>query len=128
MERRCKHPVFAEAASVFTIMDANGVVRSVDENSAAVGGCSPLQLLFVSMGAFGIATFVTLEFLKRPWATKLLPSMKSFGPLFPSASILKSEFIDNYAKLLTRHIRVESSFNPYADNFITKSFLALKFD
>ena len=120
-----QEPIFSETVSSFSIMEANGNVRFVDASST-FNNVSLLQLIRVSLGAFGIVTSMTINVLDRPYATTLQPSREVFGPL--RASNLRKIFVDRYLSLLTEHDRVESFFNPYADNILSSSFLALNWD
>ena len=118
--------IFAETVSSFSIMDATGTVHLIDATTPDYEGIAPLRFVRVSLGAFGIVTSMTIDVLDRPYATTLAPSRKVFGPgLFGS---VKGTFVKEFQALLTEHDRVESFFNPYADNLITQSFLALNWD
>ena len=119
-------PIFAETASSYEVMGPDGTVTTIDAGSPDFEGCSPLQFIRVSLGAMGIVTSFTINVLPRPYANTLQPSRESFGPLLRSS--LEDVFVDRFTDLLTQHDRVESFFNPYADNIIAKSFLALIWD
>ncbi|WDE02535.1 FAD-binding protein [Thalassomonas actiniarum] len=117
--------IFAETVASFSVMQADGTIRYIDAD-ASFDNVSLLQLIRVSLGAFGIVTSMTVNVLDRPYATTLKPSRELFGPV--RASNLRKTFIDRYQALLTSHDRVESFFNPYADNILSSSFLALNWD
>ena len=106
-------PIFAETASAFTLMGPDGQVRTIDAQTPAVDGWSPLQLARVSLGALGVVTSVTLDVLPRPWATTLNP-----GKDTNVVCADESTFIARFKALLTDHDRVESFLNPYTDNFL----------
>ncbi len=106
-------PIFAETASAFTLMGPDGQVRTIDAQTPAVDGWSPLQFARVSLGALGIVTSVTLDVLPRPWATTLNP-----GKDTNVVCADESTFIARFKALLTDHDRVESFLNPYTDNFL----------
>ena len=106
-------PIFAETASAFTLVGADGQVRTLDAQTPAVGGWSPLQFARVSLGALGVVTSVTLEVLPRPWATTLNP-----GKDTNIVCADEQTFIARFKTLLTDHHRVESFLNPYTDNFL----------
>jgi FAD/FMN-containing dehydrogenase len=106
-------PIFAETASAFTIMDPNGVVTTVDENSPVVGSWKPIQFARVSLGALGIVTSVTLDVMARPWATTLVPNRNSY-------TLDESQFVALFKTLLaTPNLRVETFFNPYSSGYLT---------
>ena len=106
-------PIFAETASAFTLMGPDGQVRTIDAQTPAVDGWSPLQFARVSLGALGIVTSVTLDVLPRPWATTLNP-----GKDTNVVCADEPTFIARFKALLTDHDRVESFLNPYTDNFL----------
>jgi len=64
-------PIFAETASSFTILGADGNLTTIDATSPAVAGWSPLQFARVSLGGLGMVTRMTLDVLPRPYATTL---------------------------------------------------------
>lgn len=106
-------PIFAETASAFSLMGPDGRVRTIDAQTPAVDGWSPLQFARVSLGALGIVTSVTLDVLPRPWATTLNP-----GKNTNVVCADEPTFIARFKALLTDHDRVESFLNPYTDNFL----------
>ncbi|HEY5777818.1 MAG TPA: FAD-binding protein [Terrimicrobiaceae bacterium] len=104
-------PIFAETASAFTILGADGSVTTIDAQTPAVNGWSPLQFARVSLGGLGIVTRVTLDVLPRPWATTLQGSARQY--------LLKDKkaFIAQFAQLLagpSKHDRIETFYTPYA--------------
>lgn len=104
-------PIFAETATAFTIMDADGKMSTIDRQSPPVGGLLPLQFARVSLGALGIVTSITLEVLPRPWATTLQGNQKRYLLADQKA------FVAKFKELLTApggHTRVESFYTPYA--------------
>ncbi len=119
-------PIFSETVTSFDIMGPNGDVTTIDASSQPFSGLSPLQFVRVSLGGLGIVTSMTIKVLPRPYATTLKPSRETFGPLL--SANLKRDFVSNFKRLLTEHDRVETFFNPYADNIVTSSFLALIWD
>jgi FAD/FMN-containing dehydrogenase len=110
-------PIFAETASVFSIMGADGTVTKLDRNSPTVDGWSPLQFARVSLGALGIVTSVTLEVMERPWAETLKSGRDTYTLNDENAFVLQ------FKKLLATHARIEVFVNPY-----TNKFLALWWD
>ena len=106
-------PIFAETASAFTLMGPDGQVRTIDAQTPAVDGWSPLQFARVSLGALGVVTSVTLDVLPRPWATTL-----NAGKDTNVVCADEPTFIARFKALLTDHDRVESFLNPYTDNFL----------
>jgi len=119
-------PIFAETASAFTILCADGSEMTIDTQSPHVGGWSPLQFARVSLGGLGIVTSVTVDVLARPWATSLQGDTERLGLAD------KSEFVGKFRTLLRDHTRLEVFFTPYATKFVrsldTKNFLALWWD
>lgn len=104
-------PIFAETASSFTILGADGNLTTIDAASPAVGGWSPLQFARVSLGGLGIVTRLTLDVLPRPYATTLSGGTTRY--------LLKDKqsFIAGLTKLLTgptKHSRMEVFYTPYA--------------
>ena len=103
--------IFAETASAFTILGADGNLMTIDAQTPAVDGWSPLQFARVSLGGLGIVTRITLDVLPRPWATTLRGSATRY--------LMKDReaFIDQLSKLLagpSRHDRMEIFYTPYA--------------
>jgi FAD binding domain len=118
-------PIFAEAASAFTILGADGNETIINEQSQDGDGNSLLTFARVSLGAFGIVTRITLDVLHRPWANTLQGAMQRY--------LLKTkpEFVAKYKELLTgktKHTRLESFFTPYAAAFDINNCLALWWD
>jgi hypothetical protein len=104
-------PIFAETASAFTILGADGKETTINTHSPYVDGHSPLQFARVSLGALGIVTRITLDVLPRAWATTLQGNKKRY--------LLKDKqaFVGKYKELLTgpmKHTRLESFYTPYA--------------
>src|SRR5271166_250438 len=62
-------PIFAETVSAFTLLLADGSITTINAQSPAVSGWSPLQFARVSLGALGVVTSVTIDVEDRPWAT-----------------------------------------------------------
>ena len=105
-------PIFAETASAFTIMDAQGRVTTYDTDSAKIGAWSPLQFARVSLGALGIVTSVTLDVKPRPYATTLVGGRSKYKLEY------EAEFVAQYQQLLAEHDRLESFWNPYSSEFL----------
>jgi FAD/FMN-containing dehydrogenase len=101
-------PIFAETASSFTILGADGNLTTIDKTSPAVDGWSPLQFARVSLGGLGVVTRITLDVLPRPWATTLQGGTKRY--------LLKDKqaFVAEFQKLLAAHSRMEAFYTPYA--------------
>ena len=72
-------PIFAETVSAFTLLLADGSVTTIDAQSPAVGGWSPVQFARVSLGGLGVVTSVTIDVEDRPWATTLKGGVERFG-------------------------------------------------
>ncbi len=119
-------PIFAETISAFTLLLADGTIITIDAESPAVDGWSPLQFARVSLGGLGIVTSVTIDVLERPYATTLQGGTKRYGIKD------KSDFIAQFQSLLSSHTRLEIFFTPYATEYVktlgTKNFLALWWD
>jgi FAD/FMN-containing dehydrogenase len=104
-------PIFAETASAFTILGADGSLTTIDASSPTVDGWSPLQFARVSLGGLGVVTRLTLDVLPRPYATTLQGGMKRY--LLPD----KSSFVAELGRQLTgpsKHDRLEVFYSPYA--------------
>jgi FAD/FMN-containing dehydrogenase len=104
-------PIFAETASSFTILGADGKLTTIDKTSPSVNGWSPLQFARVSLGGLGIVTRMTIDVLPRPYATTLKGETKRY--------LLKNKdmFIGEFQKLLTgpsKYDRMEAFYSPYA--------------
>ena len=104
-------PIFAETASSFTILGADGNLTTIDATSPSVGGWSPLQFARVSLGSLGIVTRMTLDVLPRPYATTLRGGTTRY--------LLKDKqaFVAEFKKQLTgpaKHTRMEVFYTPYA--------------
>jgi len=106
-------PIFAETATAFTIMGADGQVRTIDANTPAVGGWSPLRFARVSLGALGVVTSVTIAVQPRPWATTLRPGKDS-----GITCSTQAEFVARFQPLLNSHDRVETFLNPYTNRYL----------
>src|SRR5271157_2896866 len=120
-------PIFAETVSAFTLVLADGRVTTIDAQSPAVGGWSPLQFARVSLGALGVVTSVTIDVEDRPWATTLRGGTERFGLAD------KAVFVETFGTLLKEHTRLETFFTPYATGSVgfplhAKNFLALWWD
>jgi len=104
-------PIFAETASSFTILGADGNLTTIDASSPPVTGWSPLQFARVSLGGLGVVIRMTLDVLPRPYATTLQGGKKRY--LLED----KQAFIDEFTKQLTgpaKHARMEVFYTPYA--------------
>jgi FAD/FMN-containing dehydrogenase len=120
-------PIFAETVSAFTLLLADGSVATIDAQSPAVGGWSPLQFARVSLGGFGVVTSVTIHVEDRPWAATLQGGTERLGLAD------KAAFVEAFRKLLKTHTRLETFFTPYATDSVgfplyAKNFLALWWD
>ena len=100
-------PIFAETVSAFNLVLADGTVKTIDQQTAAVGGWRPLQFARVSLGGLGIVTSVTVDVLQRPYATTLR------GGLTRSRITSAQAFATEFQELLN-HARLETFFTPYA--------------
>jgi len=115
-------PIFAETVSAFNLVLADGTVKTIDQQSPAVGGWSPLQFARVSLGGLGIVTSVTIDVLERKFATTLQGGVKRYRITD------KSGFVSQFQPLLT-HTRLETFFTPYAAKWWPQnSFWALWWD
>jgi FAD/FMN-containing dehydrogenase len=120
-------PIFAETVSAFTLLLADGSVTTIDAQSPAVGGWSPLQFARVSLGGLGVVTSVTIDVEARPWATTLKGGVERFG------LANKAAFVETFGTLLKEHTRLETFFTSYATGSVgfplyAKNFLALWWD
>jgi FAD/FMN-containing dehydrogenase len=106
-------PIFAETVSAFSIIGPDGQVKTINTQTPAVDGWSPLRFSRVSLGALGVVTSVTVDVLPRPWATTLRSGKNS-------QITCKDEkaFIAQFKTLLGSHDRVESFLNPYSNRFL----------
>ena len=66
-----KAPIFADTASAFTILGADGNETIINEQSKDADGNSLLAFARVSLGALGIVTRITLNVLPRPYKNTL---------------------------------------------------------
>lgn len=114
-------PIFAETASAFTILGADGNLRTIDANTPPVNGWSPLQFARVSLGGLGIVTQIVLDVQPRLHANTLQGGMQRY--LFEN----RQSFIEKFPQLL-KHDRLEVFYTPYAAAFGIKNFLALWWD
>jgi FAD/FMN-containing dehydrogenase len=126
-------PIFAETASAFTILGADGKETIINEQSKDGDGNSLLAFARVSLGALGIVTRITLNVLPRPYANTLQGGTEWYR----LANDFKletdpSQFVTKFKELLTgptKHTRLECFFTPYAAPFWGQSnFLALWWD
>src|SRR5215831_16146184 len=106
-------PIFAETVSAFSIVGPDGQVKTINTQTPAVDGWSPLQFARVSVGALGVVTSVTVEVMPRPWATTLKSGKNS-------QIVCQDEkaFIAEFKTLLGSHNRVESFLNPYSHRLL----------
>ncbi|MEP7310613.1 MAG: D-arabinono-1,4-lactone oxidase [Acidobacteriota bacterium] len=104
-------PIFAETASSFTMLGANGNLTTIEATSPSVNGWSPLQFARVSLGSLGIVTRMTLDVLPRPYATTLQ------GGTIRYLLKDKQAFVAEFKRQLTgpaKHSRMEVFYTPYA--------------
>ncbi|HUB50099.1 MAG TPA: D-arabinono-1,4-lactone oxidase [Acetobacteraceae bacterium] len=101
-------PVFAETASAFTILGADGTETVIDASTPPVGNWKPLQFARVSLGGLGIVTRITLDVLPRPYANTLQGSTNRY--------LLKDRqaFINQFKTLTATFDRMEVFYSPYA--------------
>jgi FAD/FMN-containing dehydrogenase len=110
-------PVFADTASAFTILGADGKETIINEQSKDADGNSLLAFARVSLGALGIVTRITLNVLPRPYANTLQGGCDwylttPFPPVGEEQQ--KANFIATFKGLLAKHTRMECFFTPYA--------------
>ena len=110
-------PIFADTASAFTILGADGNETAIDEQSKDADGKSLLSFARVSLGALGIVTRITLNVLPRPYANTLQGGCDwhlttPFPPVGEKQQ--KANFIAKFKDLLAKHTRMECFFTPYA--------------
>lgn len=110
-------PIFAETASSFTIMRADGSLTTIDADTPAENGWSPLQFARVSLGALGVVTSVTLNVLPRPFANSLTASVDKYD------WSTKADFTSHFATVLASKTRAETFFNPYVKGVWASPFL-----
>ncbi len=70
---------FISRAPDFSLVGADGSLLTIDHQSPAVGGWSPLRFARVSLGGLGIVTSVTIDVLPRPYATSLQGGSERLG-------------------------------------------------
>jgi hypothetical protein len=124
-------PIFAETASSFTILGADGNVITIDANSPSVNGWSPLQFARVSLGGLGVVTRIVLDVLPRPYATTLqggtqrylLKDKKAFIAQFTNDTMDAASFHSYTCS--NRIDTIIERFNSYFSSFtrITNNFL-----
>lgn len=117
-------PIFAETASAFTVLGADGQQTVIDASSPKVGEWSPLQFQRVSLGAMGVVTRITLDVQPRPYANTIKGTIERY--------LLKDrqDFIDKFKTLTSTTERMEVFYSPYAAApnlpfFDQKNFLVL---
>lgn len=116
-------PIFAETVAAFNILLADGTVTTINAQSPAVSGWSPLQFARVSLSGLGIVTSVTIDVMDRPYATTLQGGVKRFRITD------KEAFVSEFQPLLETHARLETFFTPYAAAWpLQDSFWALWWD
>jgi len=114
-------PIFAETASAFTILGADGNATVINEESEDKDGNALLPFARVSLGALGIVTRITLNVLPRSYANTL----QGGTDWYRLADDFKlqtdpAQFIAKFKELLTgaaKHTRMECFFTPYAAPF-----------
>ena len=116
-----KAPIFADTASAFTILGADGNETIINEQSKDADGNSLLAFARVSLGALGIVTRITLNVLPRPYKNTLQGGCDWYltTPYFPFPPPLpkerrKANFIATFKELLAKHTRLECFYTPYA--------------
>src|SRR5262249_32862614 len=114
-------PIFAEIASAFKILGADGQLRTIDATTPPVNGWSPLQFAPVSPGGGGIVAQIIPHVLPRKYANTLQGGMQRYK-FFDRQS-----FIDGFPALLN-HTRLEVFYTPYAATVGLANFLALWWD
>lgn len=118
-------PIFAETASAFVIVDADGNPHTIDATQGPVGGWTPLQFTRVSLGGLGIVTQIVLDVLPRPWANTLQGGTQKY--LWKN----QQAFVTGMQELLSgpsKHDRMEVFFTPYAAPWSQPNFLVLGWD
>jgi hypothetical protein len=118
-------PIFAETASSFVIVDADGESRTIDGTSEVIGKWSPLDFARVSLGGLGIVIRIVLDVQPRPYANSLQGGTQRY--LWPD----KSSFVNGMTGLLTgstKHDRLEVFYTPYAAPWGVQNFLVLWWD
>ncbi len=118
-------PIFAETASSFTILGADGNQTTIDATTPPVNGWSPLQFARVSLGGLGVVTRITLDVLPRPYANSLQGGTQRF--LWAD----QSSFVAGMQSLLTgstKHDRLEVFYSPYNAHYNYANFLVLWWD
>lgn len=118
-------PIFAETASAFVILDAEGNLHTIDATLAPAGGWTPLQFARVSLGGLGIVTKIILDVQPRPYATTLQ------GGTQKSLWKDKQTFVTGMQGLLTgpsKHDRLEIFYTPYAAPWFQPNFWVLWWD
>ena len=101
-------PIFAETASAFTILGADGTETVIDASTQATGKWRPLQFARVSLGGLGIVTRITIDVLPRPYATTV--QGRTDRHLLQN----RRAFIDKFKTLTAQFDRMEVFYSPYA--------------
>jgi hypothetical protein len=101
-------PIFAETASAYSIMGADGVVTTIDATTPPEGNWQPLQFARVSLGALGVVTSVTLDVIPRPFANSLVVTVQAHN------WANEVDFVTGMGPIVASTTRVETFFNPYA--------------
>ncbi|HVE70040.1 MAG TPA: FAD-binding protein [Thermoanaerobaculia bacterium] len=118
-------PIFAETASAFVILDAEGNLNTIDATLKPVDGWTPLQFARVSLGGLGVVTKIILDVQPRPYATTLL------GGTQKSLWKNKQAFVSGMQGLLTgpsKHDRLEVFYTPYGAKWLQPNFWVLWWD
>src|SRR6185295_5863457 len=118
-------PIFAETASSFVILDADGNLNTIDATQPAVNGWAPIQFARVSLGGLGVVTQIILNVQPRPYANTLQGGTQRY--LWKD----QQSFVAGMQALLTgssKHDRLETFFTPYAAPWNVNNFLVLWWD
>ena len=123
-------PIFAETASAFVILGADGNLHTIDNTAPPIDGWTPLQFARVSLGGLGVVIRITLDVVPRPYANTLQGGTQRY--LWKD----KPSFVAGLQELLTgssKHDRLEVFYTPYAAApnvpwFAQANFLVLWWD
>ncbi len=115
-------PIFAETATAFTILRADGSLEIVDINTPPENGWRPIQFARVSLGAQGIITSIKLEVSPRHQPNSLV------GGIVDANWESQADFVEGLQDLLSSKDRLEIFFNPYPLSYIAYPFTVCWWD
>lgn len=113
-------PIFAETASAFNVLMADGSMHTITAATPGLGGFSALDFIRVSLGGLGIVTSIVIDVQPRPYANTFQGSYNEFR------LTTVSDFKKKFAAFLASTDRAEIFYTPYAADWIGQNnFFAL---